>query len=1184
LREVVAQLLLEGGSLAPHPAVDAQVPVLVHHQEVPALVHHGQVLYPARLHGGGLQRGARVCTGVPGALVGSQPGARPAPRCTPIPSGRPTHAPDPGHAAPRPAHAGTDLQLGSAARAPPGSPRPWLQHPPPRPRAPRDPGAAPRWARPERAAPPTPRPPPRTDGRAGQWRASAAPGPGPPQLRAQPRLRRALSWANGEWRRDAGRGLAAPGRRGRARRRRRGRFGARCECGGSWRHGRARAGAGRGGGRLPRPVRGRAGGAGRAGRVGGRVTPQGALGRGGPGRADARGRRGRRGRRPPPRRWTPGEPRRRGGEAAGGALAGGRGSAPQYVRRARGAGGARLRRRATHHDRGGDIRPGRLTSASPAPRVKRPRLQVVRELNFRPEEPEEPPGPDSPAGDITPPPSPEVPPELWPEGPSDAAADGGLLWAPGAARNPVLRRPPVLEDYVSVTSTAGSRAFLVLRADPVGTGVQTPFRDTWWRGQGRLDLLGVSFASLKEQVDSERRQQLLQEAHQLSDTLRSLRSEEVEEEVQPLGAPEEELANSPDGSQHCLWVDEFAPQYYTELLSDDFTNRCLLKWLKLWDPVVFGRERPARKPRPSMDLARGGKEATTSSKWKSHEQVLEDMLEADLDPSRRPRQKVALLCGPPGLGKTTLAHVIARHAGYSVVEMNASDDRSPEAFRTCIEAATQMESVLGAGGKPNCLVIDEIDGAPVAAINVLLNVLDRKGPQDAESGGPGVPTSGGRRHRADGGLLMRPIICICNDQFVPSLRQLRQQAFLLHFPPILSSRLTQRLQEISLRQGMQADPGALAALCEKTDNDIRACINTLQFLHGRGRRELSVRAVQTTRVGLKDQRKGLFSVWQEIFQLPRAQRQRWAQDPSSAPHMLLLGDAHLGPGPRAAEAPLTTAAQRLHRILHVAASAGEHEKVVQAQSRTSRTQNLIHTLVAGIAPATRSRATPQALILDALCLILDILAPKLRPVSTQLYSTREKQQLASLVGTMLAYSLTYRQERRPDGQYIYRLEPNVEEVCRFPELPARKPLTYQAKQLIAHEIEMEKMRRAEALARVGDGPQVDRGPPGATAPLGGAGEKEAQPPTSHSQEEQWLEQRLERILKKAALEEQPERDFFGRVVTKRAAPLSAGAVAPETDVAERRIGRAVGRSDVWFRFKEGVSNAVRRRVPVRDLL
>lgn len=46
----------------------------------------------------------------------------------------------------------------------------------------------------------------------------------------------------------------------------------------------------------------------------------------------------------------------------------------------------------------------------------------------------------------------------------------------------------------------------------------------------------------------------------------------------------------------------------------------------------------------------------------------------------------------------------------------SSDDRSPEAFRTHIEAATQMESVLGAGGRPNCLVIDEIDGAPMVGL------------------------------------------------------------------------------------------------------------------------------------------------------------------------------------------------------------------------------------------------------------------------------------------------------------------------------------------------------------------------------------------------------------------------------------------------------------------------------------
>lgn len=52
-----------------------------------------------------------------------------------------------------------------------------------------------------------------------------------------------------------------------------------------------------------------------------------------------------------------------------------------------------------------------------------------------------------------------------------------------------------------------------------------------------------------------------------------------------------------------------------------------------------------------------------------------------------------------------------------------------------------------------------------------------------------------------------------------------------------------------------------------------------------------------------------------------------------------------------------------------------------------------------------------------------LLVPACPQVSTQLYSAREKLQLSSLVGTMLAYSLTYRQERTPDGQYVYRLEP-----------------------------------------------------------------------------------------------------------------------------------------------------------------
>lgn len=44
-------------------------------------------------------------------------------------------------------------------------------------------------------------------------------------------------------------------------------------------------------------------------------------------------------------------------------------------------------------------------------------------------------------------------------------------------------------------------------------------------------------------------------------------------------------------------------------------------------------------------------------------------------------------------------------------------------------------------------------------------------------------------------------------------------------------------------------------------------------------------------------------------------------------------------------------------------------------------------------------------------------------VSTQLYSSREKEELAQLIHTMIAYNLTYKQLRQLDGQYVYTLEP-----------------------------------------------------------------------------------------------------------------------------------------------------------------
>ena len=45
-----------------------------------------------------------------------------------------------------------------------------------------------------------------------------------------------------------------------------------------------------------------------------------------------------------------------------------------------------------------------------------------------------------------------------------------------------------------------------------------------------------------------------------------------------------------------------------------------------------------------------------------------------------------------------------------------SDDRSQEVFQRSIEAATQMQALSLVDNRPNCLIIDEIDGAPTVSL------------------------------------------------------------------------------------------------------------------------------------------------------------------------------------------------------------------------------------------------------------------------------------------------------------------------------------------------------------------------------------------------------------------------------------------------------------------------------------
>ena len=111
---------------------------------------------------------------------------------------------------------------------------------------------------------------------------------------------------------------------------------------------------------------------------------------------------------------------------------------------------------------------------------------------------------------------------------------------------------------------------------------------------------------------------------------------------------------------------------------------------------------------------------------------------------------------------------------------------------------------------------------------------------------------------------------------------------------------------------------------------------------------------------------------------------------------------------------------------HFVFAANGRAKIVYPHTNAERTsqltksKNLLSSMIAEMSPTARIFSSPTNLVFDILPILLEILEPNLRPVNTQLYSSREKEELRALVDTMTAYNLTYVQERTEEGQYAYK--------------------------------------------------------------------------------------------------------------------------------------------------------------------
>ncbi len=242
------------------------------------------------------------------------------------------------------------------------------------------------------------------------------------------------------------------------------------------------------------------------------------------------------------------------------------------------------------------------------------------------------------------------------------------------------------------------------------------------------------------------------------------------------GKPSTQIPKLGNGVDSRLWVEKYAPDSLGAVCGNKGLVDKLQKWLRMW-----------------------------------HKNAHWGFKKAGADGSGLYR--AAMLHGPPGIGKTTAAHLIAKLEGFDVVESNASDTRSKRLVEDGLRGVLDTTSLRGyfagdgqkvdAAKKKLVLIMDEVDG---------MSAGDR--------GGVGALAAVAKKTNI-------PMILICNERRLPKMKPFDHIALDFPFRRPTSEQIRGRLATICYREGLKIPPQVLDALIEGSHADIRQIVNML---------------------------------------------------------------------------------------------------------------------------------------------------------------------------------------------------------------------------------------------------------------------------------------------------------------------------------------------------------------------